>query len=99
MAPFYCGKRRRTEIENVPCHSDPASCAAYEESQGTWLFTGIETFLAILGSFESRARGSAQDDENGFVLLRQNAKDRIKMLDVRSTMCCVRQGSYYSCPT
>ena len=34
MAPFYCGKTQRTEIENVPCHSDPASCAAYEESQG-----------------------------------------------------------------
>ena len=28
MASFYCGKTRRTEIENVPCHSDLASCAA-----------------------------------------------------------------------
>ena len=33
-------------------------------------FRGIETFLAILRSFESRAKGSAQDDENGSVLLR-----------------------------
>ena len=70
MASFYCGKTRRTEIENVPCHSDPASCAAYEESQGTYLFSEIETFPAILGSFGGRAKGSAQDDENGFVLLR-----------------------------
>ena len=70
MAPFYCGKTRRTEIENVPCHSDPASCAAYEESQGASLFTGIETFSAIFRSFAGRATGSAQDDENGSVLLR-----------------------------
>ena len=70
MAPFYCGKTQRTKIENVPCHSDPASCAAYEESKGTWLFTGIETFPAILRSFAGRATGSAQDDENGSVLLR-----------------------------
>ena len=35
MALFCCDKTQRTEIENVPCHSDPASCAAYEESQGT----------------------------------------------------------------
>ena len=76
MASFYCGKTQRTEIENVPCHSDPASCAAYEESQGTSLLSGIETVLAILGSFASLTRGSAQDDENGFVLLRENAKDR-----------------------
>ena len=27
-------------------------------------------FLAILGSFGKRAKGSAQDDENGSVLLR-----------------------------
>ena len=52
----------------MPCHSDPASCAAYEESQGTWLFTGIETVPAILGSFESRVKGSAQDDKEGFPL-------------------------------
>ena len=50
--------------------SDPASCAAYEESQGTWLFSEIETFPAILRSFASLTRGSAQDDENGSVLLR-----------------------------
>ena len=50
--------------------SDPASCAAHEESQGASLFSGIETVPAILGSFGSRAKGSAQDDENGSVLLR-----------------------------
>ena len=42
---------------HVPRHSDPTSCASYEESQGTWLFSEIETFLAILRSFGSRARG------------------------------------------
>ena len=70
MAPFYYGKTQRTEIENVPCHSDPASCAAYEESKGAWLFSEIETFPAILRSFVRLARESAQDDENGSVLLR-----------------------------
>ena len=60
----------RHTLTHVPCHSDPASCVAYEESQGTWLFSGIETFLAILRSFVRLARGSAQDDENGSVLLR-----------------------------
>ena len=48
----------KNNTNHVPCHSDPASCAAHEESQGTWLFSEIETILAILGSFESRAKGS-----------------------------------------
>ncbi len=60
----------RHTLNHVSCHSDPASCAAYEESQGTWSFTEIETFPAILRSFVRLARGSAQDDENGSVLLR-----------------------------
>ena len=41
-----------------------------KKSQGTWLFTGIETVPAILRSFVRLARGRAQDDENGSVLLR-----------------------------
>ena len=54
----------------MPCHSDPASCAAYEESQGAQLFSGIETVPAVLRSFVKPGKGAAQDDENGFVLLR-----------------------------
>ena len=58
---------------HVPCHSDPASCAAYEESQGTWLFSEIETFLAILRSFGSRARGSDDKMKTFLVILTRHA--------------------------
>ena len=38
--------------------------------KATWLFSGIETLPAVLRSFGSLTRGAAQDNENGFVLLR-----------------------------
>ena len=70
MAPFYYGKTQRTEIENVPCHSDPASCAAYEGSQGTCYFGNLNASRHSQILRKAGKGEAAQDDENGSVLLR-----------------------------
>ena len=67
--------------------SDPASCAAHEESQGTWLFSGIETFPAVLRSFGSLTRGWLRMTRTASFCCGKTQRTEIKMLDDRSTMC------------